>query len=91
MTQTTIDSTLNERGKQYGAFITQSEIAQGIKRIYQAAPQWNNMADDQREALDMFANKLGRLLNGNPDNIDGWHDIAGYATLVEKRLRGEIL
>jgi hypothetical protein len=26
---------------------------------------------------------------GDPHHIDSWHDIAGYATLVEERLRKE--
>ena len=45
---------------------------------------------DQVEALDMIATKIARILNGNPDHVDSWIDIAGYATLVADRLKGEI-
>jgi hypothetical protein len=86
-----IDSTLQERGNQYGAFVHQARIAQSLKEVFKNTPNWDVLADDQKEALDMFANKLGRILNGNPDFVDSWHDISGYATLVEKRLSGEIL
>jgi hypothetical protein len=48
-----------------------------------------NMAPDQREALDMIAHKIGRILNGDPDYSDSWRDIAGYATLVADRLDGK--
>jgi hypothetical protein len=39
----------------------------------------------QREALDMILHKIARIVNGNPNETDHWHDIAGYATLVEQR------
>ena len=84
-----IDTTLNERGARYGAFDGHAEITQGIKRIMQASPQWSNLADDQREALDMVAHKVGRILNGDPNYIDSWHDIIGYTRLVEQRLERE--
>jgi hypothetical protein len=44
------------------------------------------MQDDQREALDMIAHKIGRILNGDPNYADSWHDLEGYARLVEQRL-----
>jgi hypothetical protein len=46
----------------------------------------SKLAPDQREALAMIANKLGRILNGDPNYADSWMDIAGYAKLVADRL-----
>jgi hypothetical protein len=48
---------------------------------------WYKMRPDQREALEMIANKISRILNGNPDFVDSWEDIAGYAILVAERLK----
>lgn len=39
-------------------------------------------------ALDMIAHKLARILTGDPTEPDHWHDIAGYATIVEQSLAG---
>jgi len=36
----------------------------------------------------MNAHKIGRILNGDPNWSDSWHDIAGYAQLVANRLNG---
>lgn len=36
----------------------------------------------------MQAHKQARILNGDPNYADSWHDIAGYATLVEQELAG---
>lgn len=35
----------------------------------------------QQEGLEMILHKIGRILNGDPNTADHWHDIAGYATL----------
>jgi hypothetical protein len=37
----------------------------------------------------MIQHKIGRILNGDPDYVDNWDDIAGYSQLVAKLLRGE--
>ena len=46
--------------------------------------RWLQLQPIHREALEMIAHKVGRILNGQPDFFDSWHDIAGYATLVAK-------
>ena len=47
-----------------------------------------NLKSYQRESLDMIVHKIARILNGDPNHVDSWHDIAGYATLVELELKG---
>lgn len=82
-----VEQTLEERGKNYGEFDQQAAIAQGIKDAFRIGGNWNKLDPDMKEALDVIANKIGRILNGNPKYADSWHDIAGYATLVDKRLQ----
>ena len=82
---TDIDATLAERGSRHGVFATHAKITQDIKRaMYQG--NWAKLADDQRECLEMLAHKISRILNGDPDYHDSWHDIVGYAKLVADRL-----
>lgn len=81
-----VDATLQERGSRYGAFTGHAQITQDLKRTMQATPKWDALEADQREALDMVAHKIGRILNGDPNYIDSWHDIIGYTRLVEQRL-----
>jgi len=82
-----ISETLQARGKEYGPFIAQAAIAQTLKRAVRACPNWPKLKSDQREAIDHIMIKLSRILNGNPDHVDSWHDISGYSKLVEDRLR----
>ena len=84
-----IDNTLNERGQRYGEFTGHAEITQGLKDVMFATDNWAGLADDQKEALEMVAHKIGRILNGDPNYIDSWHDIIGYVRLVEQRLEKE--
>ena len=84
-----IDKTLDERGQRYGEFASHAHVTQLLKRAMGRHPGWRKLADDQREALEMTAHKIGRILNGDPDYIDSWHDIIGYVRLVEQRLERE--
>lgn len=87
----TIDSILEERGSRYGIFKDHAYVTQGLKKAaYDFATSRGKAFDsDQIEALDMIFHKIGRILNGDPNYIDSWDDIAGYAKLVADRLRGD--
>ena len=81
-----INKTLDERSSRYGSFEDHADIAQMLKRSMFGTPGWNKLDDDMKEALEMIQHKIARILNGDPTYIDNWHDIIGYARLVEKRL-----
>ena len=85
---TVIDDTLQERGSRYGEFHEHARITQNIKRAMHDSPNWDELPDDMKEALEMVAHKVGRVLNGDPDYADSWHDIIGYTRLIEQRLGG---
>lgn len=82
-----IDQTLEERGKRYGDFMGHALIAQALLDVIEKMPSWAYMEADQKQCLRAFADKVGRIGNGDPHYPDNWHDIAGYATLVYCRLQ----
>jgi hypothetical protein len=84
-----IQETLIERGAKYGCFAKHGTISQRIKAVLRDTANWDSLFDDQREALEMTAHKVARILNGDPDYVDSWRDIAGYAMLIANRLDGE--
>lgn len=89
---TDVDATLAERGSRYGTFSGHAEICQHLKG---AIKEYIVLRDcplqpDQTEALEMICHKIARIINGDPDYIDSWVDIAGYAKLVADRLDGKI-
>lgn len=79
---TDINETLAQRQETHGNFESHARISQSIKCQIFNAEGYGQLTADQREALDMIAHKIARILNGNPNVHDHWHDIAGYATLV---------
>jgi hypothetical protein len=83
-----IQATLDERGTRYGDFMGHAEITVELKgTIFKYVLARNKVLEvDQQEALDMICHKIGRILNGDPNYADSWHDIAGYAQLVANRL-----
>jgi hypothetical protein len=85
-----IESTLAERGSRYGTFTEHSRITQELKAVMKNTKNWNHLDPDQKECLEMIAHKAGRILNGDPNYHDSWHDIVGYTKLVADRLLGII-
>ena len=83
-----VDTVLNERGSRYGSFVDNADTSQLLKQAMQTLNGWGRLQSDQREALDMIAHKIARILNGDPNYADSWVDIAGYAKLVADRLEG---
>jgi len=82
----TIENTLTERECRYGAFADHARLSQHLTDVMRAAPKWEDLSAVQKEALEMIQHKVARILNGDPCYSDNWHDIAGYATLVEQNL-----
>ena len=80
-----IEETLSDREKTYGDFANYCEILDCLKKSVKPYSQELNYV--HTGGLDMILSKIARILNGDPDHIDSWHDIAGYATLVEKGIR----
>lgn len=88
-----MDSTselVTERGKTHGRFKDHSSCTQDLKSVIKAHLEMRGkrnqscLSDQQIEALEMIAHKIGRIIAGNPDFDDHWQDIAGYAHIANK-------
>lgn len=85
-TAQSIESILTERGNRYGKFSSHAEITQRLKAEMRETRNWLYLSHSQREALEMVAHKLGRILNGDYNYADSWVDIVGYTQLVVDEL-----
>jgi hypothetical protein len=93
-----VEATLAQRGSRYGDFTDHAGLAQGLMFRLQkfnkpadneqgyTEPWRDNLNDVQRQALTVIVDKIARILSGDPNYDDNWHDIQGYAKLVEDRL-----
>jgi hypothetical protein len=96
-----VDATLVERGKRYGDFKDHARVTQALKKVIRYEieslhpdcnpfdPEQSFLTDTQQEALDMICHKIGRIVCGDPNYSDSWHDIAGYAKLEDDKLKKE--
>lgn len=81
-----IEQTLQERGSRYGDFTDHAKIAQQLQDVMRAdIGRWHKLSFAHKQALTVIADKIARILSGDPDYEDNWHDIQGYAKLAEDR------
>lgn len=83
---TDIKEVLEERGKNYGEFDEHARITQAIKDAMKSGLGWNKMEPYHKEALEMLAHKIGRIVNGDPYYLDSYVDCIGYTQLVINKL-----
>jgi hypothetical protein len=83
-----VQSTLEQRKTSYGNFRDVAYVTQNLKSLIKVELKQRDkvLPSIQQEALDMICSKLGRIINGDHNFSDSWHDIAGYAELVAQDL-----
>jgi hypothetical protein len=77
-----VNDVLDAREKTHGSYDDVASMAQALKDTLRGGKNWKHLDDMQRETLEMLASKIGRILSGNPHEVDHWRDIAGYAQLI---------
>ena len=81
-----VTETLGQRENRYGEYVNVSATSQWVKAALRQGKSWDDMEPYMQESLDLIANKLARIVNGDPFYDDSWHDVVGYAKLVEIEL-----
>lgn len=82
-----VSNTLKQRQKTHGSFTDHAAMAQGLKDQMKLGKNWDSLTPVQKEALEMIQHKVARVLSGNPNEPDHWHDINGYSSLAEQECR----
>ncbi len=77
-----IKETLKERSTTHGDFGENAKLSRNLKTCIEQF-KTVHLSHRQHEALDAICAKIARICTGNPEHADSWHDIAGYATLIE--------
>lgn len=82
-----IPKILAERGSRYGVYRDVAGLAEKIKAAIREGRNYDALEPYHMHSLDMFASKISRIVNGDPNYEDSWVDIAGYAELVLSEIR----
>lgn len=80
-----VQGTLEQRQSTHGNFSANAACSQALKACVKEHVGVM-LTRVQLEALDNICQKMARIITGNPNHADNWHDIAGYATLAEREL-----
>jgi hypothetical protein len=69
------------RDNQHGGMEAVGLVAQDLKACMRTwGNNWSSLTPGEREALDMIAHKIARILSGaDPHDPEHWTDLAGYA------------
>ena len=81
-----IQNTLQTRAMSHGDFRHVAATSQNLKRVLNSTSIWRELEPWQQEAMEQISMKLARIMSGNSFDIDHWHDIAGYASLVVREI-----
>ena len=79
-----IKDTLKARQKQHGDFNSHCSIERSLRDILDKNSA--KLDDVMYIGASMVIHKLARILNSGATHADTWHDIAGYAVLVERHV-----
>jgi hypothetical protein len=68
------------RDEQHGGMEAVGSLSQSLKIPIHHGTNWPLLTPGEREALDMIAHKIARILSGaDPHDPQHWEDVAGYA------------
>lgn len=87
LTPSSIDATLDERGRRYGSWADNSSYAQDMlavidrAKMERAARNQLPLTAYQENSMVMICQKMSRILSGDAEYEDNWVDIEGYARL----------
>lgn len=80
---------LEERVSRYGLFSDNSNITQSLMNVIEKSPAAvaGLLSNAHKEAIHMIMHKVSRCVCGDPNYVDNFVDIAGYAKLMVKELK----
>jgi hypothetical protein len=81
-----VDQILSDREQTHGQYREMAGYAQAIKQLMRTSRNWNRLDVGQAQALEVVADKVARILCGDPSFLDHWQDGAGYFELVARDL-----
>ena len=86
-----IEETLKTRGNVHGNFVTSAVFKDTVNHLVSLTPNYDRMGHACRQAMFMIVEKMGRILYGEPIFADHWHDISGYAKLIDDAITNGII
>ena len=84
-----VDATLAQRQSTYGSFTQVANTTGQLMAVIRNSPNGSTLPYAHEEALHMICSKIARIMNGDFNHLDSWHDIGGYSKLIENLIEGK--
>ena len=81
---------LKDRQTTHGDWGEGCEVEDKLVSILEGTVTWQHLSNHHRCALRMIVHKIRRIMVGDPDFVDHWDDIGGYAKIEADLIRGTI-
>jgi hypothetical protein len=81
-----VTEVIADRQMVHGDFRDVAKKSQEFQAILRDGKNWDDLPDHQKEGLLMICHKVARILSGDPNHLDHWQDICGYAARVASYL-----
>ena len=81
-----VTDTLDSREKTYGSYPENCKLTQDVKDILRSHHGWGSMSPEAKQSVEMIVYKIARIITGDHGHKDSWHDIGGFALLIEQDL-----
>lgn len=78
-----VEDTLKQRNNVHGNYARSAGVKDKVLEEFSKTDNWKKLGAEGRQTVRMIVEKLGRVMYGDCFFPDHWHDIAGYATLME--------
>lgn len=85
-----IDDMIKDKEASHGSFTDTAVFAQELKALLRKGRNWGVLGDESREALELAATKLARILNGHPDEPAHWNGAAAALRIRAMALSGGV-
>ena len=86
--ESNVEQTLIDRESTYGSFSDVADTTSKLMGILLNSKNGQILPCTHQEALHMICSKMARIVNGDCNYKDNWHDIGGYAKLIENLIDG---
>jgi hypothetical protein len=81
-----LDDSLHDKQTINGVFPETAGLAQAFKMLMRRGKNWEPLHPESKEALELIASHLARILHGDALEPKHWNDIASLARLRGKEL-----
>jgi hypothetical protein len=86
-----LDERMRDKQITNGPFEDMAQLAQGLKFALRRGRNWEPMPPESKEALELIATRIAKILTGDPNDARHWNDLVILAQIRSEALEAKTL